>query len=374
LDQDEPLDQDELLEESPPAERATGLYSGRVRDIALLMLTGLAFYMCWLVVSPFFAAITWALALAVAAWPLQCFFEKRFRATAAALLSLLAVAVVLVAPGIFVLHNAIKEAGSGIGIVSQNLNSARLEEFAGRYPRVHKAIAWLTANIDLNQEMKRAAAALATQASEFLSGSISVMTEITIMFVTLFFFLRDHQRLLQYLRQLLPLSADEADHLLRRLSSTIFATLYGNVAVTIVQGTLGGVMFWYLDLPAPVLWGVAMSLAGLLPMVGTAFIWGPAAILLLIQGSWVKALVLAGWGTFVIGLIDNVLRPLLVGRELGMHTLGIVLSVFGGLIVFGPAGIVLGPVVLALMVSLLEVWRLRNEAGFADSAGGPGGG
>jgi predicted PurR-regulated permease PerM len=107
------------------------------------------------------------------------------------------------------------------------------------------------------------------------------------MLLTLFYFLRDHKRLLQYLRQLVPLSQTETDQLFQRVSDTISATLYGNVVVKLVQGVLGGAMFWVLGLPAPVICGAAMALFAMLPVVGTSLIWGPAAIVLLVQGSWV---------------------------------------------------------------------------------------
>jgi predicted PurR-regulated permease PerM len=149
--------------------------------------------------------------------------------------------------------------------------------------------------------------------------------------------------------------------LFSRVSETIHATLYGNVVVKIVQGVLGGAMFWFLDLPAPILCGIAMALCAMLPLVGTSLIWGPAAIYLLIEGSWVKAIVLAVGGSVVVSLIDNFLYPILIASELRIHTLGILLSILGGLLAFGLAGIVLGPVILASTLALLEVWRLRAE-------------
>ena len=127
-------------------------------------------------------------------------------------------------------------------------------------------------------------------------------------------------------------------------------------------------MFWILGLPAPMFFGAAMALFAMLPIVGTSLVWGPAAIYLLIHGSWVKALVLAAWGALVVSLIDNLLYPILVAGELRIHTLGILVSVFGGLIVFGVAGVVLGPVILASTVALLGVWRLRTAPESVDPA------
>jgi predicted PurR-regulated permease PerM len=297
--------------------------------------------------------------LAVVAYPLDHRLKRWLRPNPAALLSVLAVIIVLLAPGAFLIQKALEEAGSGLGTIGQTFSSVRLQETAERYPSFAKVVDWLATRFDLNQELKRAAGALASQASAVLGGSVRLVTQIVIMLVTLFYFLRDHKSLLRYLRRLVPLSQAETDQLFCRVSDTIYATLYGNVVVKLVQGVLGGAMFWVLGLPAPVLCGMAMALFAMLPMVGTSLIWGPAAIFLLIQGSWVKAIALAVWGSLVVSLIDNFLYPILIASELRIHTLGVLLSILGGLIAFGLAGIVLGPVILASTVALLTVWRHR---------------
>jgi len=348
--------------ENKLSENAAGLYSGRyVRDGALLLLTGIALYLCWLLARPFLTGITWALALAVVAYPLHFRLKRWFRTNPAALLSDIAVVIVLLAPGALLIQKAIGEAGGGLGAIGQKFSSAQVHETVERYPIVARIVDWLKDRLDLDQELKRAAGALASQASALLGGSVRLITQIVVMLVALFYFLCDYERLLQYLRRLVPLSTEETDQLFRRVSDTICATLYGNVVVKIVQGVLGGTMFWALGLPAPILCGIAMALFAMLPVVGTYLIWGPAAMFLLIQGSWVKAIVLTAWGSLVVSLIDNFLYPILIANELRIHTLGILLSILGGLIAFGLAGIVIGPVILAATTALLEVWRRRAE-------------
>jgi len=287
---------------------------------------------------------------------------KRWLGTSpAALLSVIAVVIVLLAPGALVIQRAVEEAGSGLGAIGQDFTFAKAQETAERYPFVAKISNWLGARFDLHQELKGTAGALASQASALLAGSMRMVTQTVIMLVALFFFLRDHELLLGYLRRLMPLSTEETGQLFQRVSDTIAATLYGNVAVKIVQGVLGGGIFWALGLPTPVLCGMAMALFAMLPIVGTSLIWGPAAIFLLVQGSWVKAMVLIAWGSLVISLIDNFLYPILIARGLRMHTLGILLSILGGLIAFGLAGVVIGPVIVASTTALLEIWRQRAE-------------
>ena len=143
---------------------------------------------------------------------------------------------------------------------------------------------------------------------------------------------------------------------------TVHATLYGTLAVAVVQGTLGGLMFWWLGLPAPVLWGIVMGLLAVVPVLGAFIIWIPAAIFLVLEGSGGKALLLTLWGGIVVGGIDNLLYPMLVGRRLKLHTVLAFISIIGGLLVFGPSGLILGPVVFTVTRLLLEIWNSRNAA------------
>jgi predicted PurR-regulated permease PerM len=153
------------------------------------------------------------------------------------------------------------------------------------------------------------------------------------------------------------------------ISNTIHATIYGTLAVSAVQGLLGGLMFWWLGLPAPLLWGVVMAFMALVPVLGAFVVWIPAAFFLVLEGSWGKALILTLWGLVVVGTIDNLLRPMLVGRRLKLHTVLAFISVVGGLIQFGPAGLIIGPAVLAITTALLEVWTGRNLAELGSEPG-----
>jgi predicted PurR-regulated permease PerM len=336
------------------------LYSRqRIGAAALLLTTCIALYLCWQLTRPFLAAITWALALAVAGHPLHRRLEQWMRPNAAALLAVLAVAIILLAPGVFLVQKGLEEAGGAFGTIAENLQPSRLHETLGQYSLAGRLLGWLETRFDLAQELKGLAGAAASQTPAALTGSIQIVTQFCIMLVVLFYFFRDRFFLLQILGGVMPLSAEETGDLFRRISETIYATLYGNVVVKIVQGTLGGLMFWILGLPAPVPFGAAMALLALLPVAGTSLVWGPAAVWLFLHGSWIKAVILVAWGALVVSLIDNLLYPIVVARQIRFHTLGILFPVFGGLISFGIAGVVLGPVILACTVALVQVWRLR---------------
>jgi predicted PurR-regulated permease PerM len=150
------------------------------------------------------------------------------------------------------------------------------------------------------------------------------------------------------------------DRLFSRVGDTVYATIYGTLAVAAVQGTLGGLMFWWLGLPAPLLWGLVMGVLAVVPVLGAFIVWIPAALFLALDGSWGKALILALWGGVAVGGIDNVIYPILVGNRMKLHTIPAFMAIVGGLIVFGPSGLILGPVALTVTVLLLEIWQSRT--------------
>jgi predicted PurR-regulated permease PerM len=311
-------------------------------------------------VRPFLAVITWAAALAILAHPLNAWMERRMRPTAAALVSVCLVAIVIVAPAVFLSQRLFAELSETLRALGTDLNSSNLRAKLQQYPSMVNLLEWIEPRLDIEQQIQAAAGAVAGRMSAWVSGSVWFLTQLVLTFLTLFYFCRDRTGLLYFFRRFIPLSATETDEMLDRIAQTINASLYKNLLVKLIQGFLGGVMFWILGLPAPVLFGAAMALLAILPIMGTALVWAPAAIYLALTGSWIKALVLAVWGGLVVGLIDNFLYPILVASDLHLHPLAVFFAVFGGLLAFGIAGVVLGPVILAITVALLELWQLRT--------------
>jgi predicted PurR-regulated permease PerM len=200
-------------------------------------------------------------------------------------------------------------------------------------------------------------------------GSAWTVAGLLMTLFILFFFFRDSGPALEMLRSLIPLSRKEADEVFGRITDTIHASIYGQVAVAIVQGTLGGCMFWILGLPAPVFWGFVMALLALVPMLGTFLVWGPAAIFLALGGQWGKAIVLVAWGAVAIGFIDNLLYPFLVRTRMRLHTLLVFFAILGGISLMGAAGVVVGPLILSVTDALIDIWRRRTAHGrAADTA------
>jgi predicted PurR-regulated permease PerM len=339
---------------------ATNTLPAGIRVAVLVTATVIGVYICWLLAVPFLPAITGALALAVLFFRAHRWIEARLRhPNLAATVSVLVVALIVVVPAAFVGDRLIREAATGALAIKTQIEAGALRRVVEAYPTIAPIAAWIEQQIDFPGLAGNIASWLSNVGSLFIRGSIVQLFGILLMFYLLFYFLRDRNAVLAALRDLSPLTVAEMDRLFTRVADTIHATVYGVVAVAAVQGILGGLMFWWLGLPAPLLWGVVMGLLGIVPVLGAFVVWIPAAIFLALDGSWGKALILTGWGTVIVGTIDNVLYPILVGSRLKMHSVLAFISLIGGLILFGPAGFILGPLVVAITMLLLNIGRTR---------------
>jgi predicted PurR-regulated permease PerM len=204
---------------------------------------------------------------------------------------------------------------------------------------------------------------LASQAFNIGQDTLRFGIMFCLMLYLLFFFLRDGTWLIRALMRVLPLGDEREQRLLTRFAEVARATIKGTLVIALVQGAVGGLIFWLLGINAAVLWGVVMALLSLLPALGAALIWGPAALIFFANGAFVKGLILLGVGSLVIGLVDNLLRPLLVGRDTHMPDYVVLLVTLGGLTVFGMSGLVIGPIIGALSLTVWEMFEQehRNE-------------
>jgi predicted PurR-regulated permease PerM len=340
----------------------------RLLVLTLMAATAVAFYLCYLIARPFLSALAWALALAVIAHPFHDWIVQRLRyPNLTAALAVVVVIFTVVAPTLFAAQRVVREAFDGMQAIQTEQGQWR--EVIERAPRLVPILRWAEQRINLQEAARRAEEALAARASSLVKGSVWMAAELLITFFFLFYFLRDRQTVMKSLRSLVPLSDAETDKVFGRVSNTIYATVYGTIAVALVQGFLGGLIFWWLGLPSPLLWGTVMALLAIVPVLGAFVVWLPAALFLALEGSWDKALILMGWGGIVISLIDNWLYPILVGKRLRIHTVPVFIAIVGGLILFGAAGLILGPVLLAVAVALVEVWQRRTVQGRTAEAG-----
>lgn len=329
----------------------------QVGSVLLFGLTFLILCAFGSVIQPFFKALIWSLALAISIHPFHRWMESHFkRADVAAAITVFIVGLAILAPIIFVTSEIINQASMLVRKVQSPEFQEGMEKFLRDYPQLSS----LKSPSDVGEEIKGIASTVAGSLPKMASGMIWKLTEAGIVLLILFFFFRDRLQFLVATRRHLPLSDRECDQLYTRVENTVRATVYGHLFMALIQGTLGGLVFWAVGLPAPLLWGTVMTILAVLPILGAAIVWIPAAAFLMFQGAWGKALILVIFGSVIIGLIDNLLYPYLVGRRIQEHTLLVFLSLVGGIIVFGAAGIIAGPLLLALTDALIEIWRGRT--------------
>lgn len=335
------------------------------RLLAMIALSGAMIacvFVLYLIARPFVPALVWALTLAVVFAPV----ERRLRQATgspslAATLTLLLAGLVVVIPAIAVIAALMNEVIAGAGTYAGLLSPAGLANLRSSYPQMAGVLDSLGRWLDYSQLLQILTAQLGRWSSQLVQGSAGGIVTLLLTFYFLFYLLRDRTSALAAMERHLPLSPAEFAAFSSRTVQTIFASAYGTAAVAALQGLLGGLMFWVLGLPSPAFWGVIMGLLAIIPFLGAFVIWVPAAIGLALGGHWLAAGVLAVWGTMVVGLIDNIIYPILVGRRLSLHPMVSFIAIVGGLLLFGPHGIVLGPLILAVAQALLKIWRDRFD-------------
>ena len=338
----------------------------RGKLIVVSAATIVSVYLCYRLAQPFLPALVWSITGAVVThgyvrWLRRWITSPRWRAAVA----VASVAVAVFAPVIGLVYYAAYQVGTALQQWQPSEFLAGWHAMLNDNSRLASTWQRMSQNLDLATTLGQLVEQVRGWAMAIVAGSIYSAFQALVALFILFFLYRDEDRILADIRKLSPLSNKETDHLLKRLDDTVHATIFGIVVVGLIQGTLGGVIFWLLGLPAPVLWGTVMALLAMVPYLGTFVVWAPTAVILLVNGDWGKAMFLAAWGMIVIGLIDNLLYPFLVGNRLRQHVVITFLAIVGGIAVFGASGIVLGPVIVTLTFFLLEVWRHRTAAGRA---------
>jgi predicted PurR-regulated permease PerM len=332
----------------------------------LLAMAGVAVYFCYLVVAPFLKAIVFSAILVIICYPLHtriCHWIRNRNAAAAVTTGILLLMITSVS--VF-LGRALVAGLQGIyeSLTGSAASKERLSVFIVQ--RVDQGVAWLSHYFPISvpdlqstilNQVENAVSTLLTITSE-LVGSVSALgLNSFITTFVLFFFFRDGRSILRRVGVMLPLKPDQARRLFTRVKDTLDAIVYGTLAMAAIQGTLTGLAFWILGLSSPVVWGLVATLLAVLPVVGTACVWGPAAALLFFNGHWIKAVILVVWGLAVVHPVDNILRPYLIGSRVKLSVLYVFFAVVGGLKAFGLLGLFIGPLILAVTAALLTFVR-----------------
>jgi len=348
-----------------------------LEKLTFLLMLGLVTILFFVLLKPFFGAIFWACIIGLIFYPLyrRLLAVWGQRSNLASLATLTICVVIGIVPILFVFVSFLQEGAS----LYQRLQSGDLD-FGQHIERVREAFPPIQLflerlNFDLNT-VKDQFSGAALAASRFIAenavqlgqDTLQFFVSLALMLYVAFFMLRDGQKLVDLLVRALPLG-DEREHLLfAKFAEVARATVKGNLVVAVVQGSLGGIIFAILGIPGALLWGVVMTLLSLIPVVGAGLIWGPVAIYLFAIGDWVQGLILTAFGVGVIGLVDNILRPILVGRDTKLPDYLVLLSTLGGFAVFGMNGFVVGPLIAALFVAFWEIFVREFNSPPASSA------
>lgn len=329
--------------------------------IVLLIMVTLAFFA---LLAPFFGAVLWAGIFAIIFMPLQNRMHAKMphSPTLASLCTLTICIVVAIIPLIAITLSLVHEGTSLYQrIQSEELDfGAYLDRLREAAPRIEAVLARIGVDFaEIRDGLKSLAAAsskgLARNAVNLGQISVSFMISFAVMLYVLFFLLRDGNRLARQIHDAIPLSEEHKHRLFRKFGEVVRATIKGNVLVAIIQGTLGGLIFWALGIQGALLWGALMAILSLLPAVGAALIWLPVAVYFLLTGSIWQGVVLVIFGVGPIGLADNLLRPRLVGQQTQLPDYLILVTTLGGLALMGISGFVIGPLIAALFIA---VWDL----------------
>lgn len=335
----------------------------------MLIVVSLAFG--WILL-PFYGAVFWGSVLAIIFTP----FYRRVlvilnqRQNLAALTTLLLCLIMVILPVTLIATSLLQE---GVDIY-QRIQSGKLN-FGAYFQQIMGALpSWMVHFLDsvgltniselkdmLSNGALQGSQLIATEALNMGQNTFKFIISFGIMLYLLFFLLRDGTILSAKIKQAIPLSMEYKRHLFSKFTTVVRATVKGNIAVAAVQGTLGGVMFSFLGIQGALLWGFVMAFLSLVPAVGAGLIWAPVAIYFLLTGALWQGITLVAFGVLVIGMVDNVLRPILVGKDTQLPDYVVLISTLGGMVVFGLNGFVIGPVIAALFISGWDLFSSSRE-------------
>ena len=332
------------------------------KQITLFLLTLGILIVCALLLNPFFSSIVGAIVLAVVTQrPYDWLASKIKSPNTVAALALVIVILAIIIPTFFLALDIGKQAVAAVAALREDTTQQKIADFFSRHPDIAERFQSFTDSIDPSNISRSTAGWLGGKLAGFLGNTVGVITHLVVMLFILFFLFRDREFAIKSLRSLLPLRSEESTELLQRIGDTIFATALGRLTIAAIQGSLAGLAYWVLGVPGAILWGFTTALLAMIPGFGAVLVWGPIAIFLGLSGHWGKAALLAIWGGLIVSTIDNFLYPILVGTRLRAHTVTILLSIFGGITLFGITGVILGPVIFSVATTLLDFWRTRTN-------------
>ena len=341
--------------------------------IGFLLAGTVLFLTLWLYL-PFFQPIAWAAVIALFLQPLNRLFRRLLggrRGLAALILCAVFIAFVFV-PLIFTVTNLTSQAVDLITNLKKQLETKSLTEILtpdpAQYPHLYAVGKVFFEKLALyEKEIQSALLSVASSAGQFLlsrgttifRNTVNLILQVVFMLFALFYLFRDGDYFVEGIKGLLPVPAEEATRIIEKVQQVIEATLYGSILTALAQGGLALLIYLILGVPSALLLGLLTTLASFIPLVGTAIVWLPVVGYFLFTGAYVKALVLMAYGSLFISQIDSLIRPFFIGGRTEIHNLFIFFSILGGLKLFGFLGVFLGPILVALSMSIIEIYHLK---------------
>ncbi|WP_129776136.1 AI-2E family transporter [Peristeroidobacter soli] len=350
-------------------------FYARTFALVTCLVLGLALFK---IVQPFLGPLLWAIFIAFLLHPLHVRLAARLRGKpqlSAALLTVLTF-VVIIGPLTALSAAFAAQVGDLLQLVQDKVAGQTTGNVLNlaNVPWVREGLDWLDRTLDVDlaqlqawftQGSKEALQTLASLTGKVFLGAVGTVVGFVLMEFMLFFFIRDGGEMVDTTRELIPMAETPKAKLFDHLAAVTRAMVYGTGLTALIQGTLVGISFLIVGLPSPIVFGVIAALVALLPFGGTALVWGPAALVLAVEGRWGATIFMLVWGAVLVSLVDNVVRPMLVSGRANVGTLTVFIGVLGGLAAFGAIGLFLGPVVLALIIALI---RFRLEMRRAEKA------
>jgi predicted PurR-regulated permease PerM len=341
------------------------MFVNRFHVFALAVITLVLGYLGFKVMKPFLTPIAWASVLSLLFYPMYMYLVKPLRwKSLAAFVTLVVILIVILGPFSYLSFLLARE----LTEVAAIIKGGELQKLAAVLDEPR--FAWLTERIkliynigdtDMERLLVEALSNLGQKLMEKVTAGakdiLAALLNFIFMSLAIFFLLRDGPGFVVKLRNYLPFPEPQRDRLEKQVKDMVVSTIFGGVVVALVQGLMGGTAFYYLGVPSPVIWGTAIAILSFVPMLGTFSIWGPIVVYLFLKGAIAKGFILLLIGAFGISLVDNILKPLIIGGRTKMPTLLIFFSVIGGIKLFGLIGLIMGPLSVALFISVLGIFR-----------------
>lgn len=328
--------------------------------LALVLMLG---YLSYLILKPFLAPLGWAIVFSIVFFPVYTFVLRYVKWNSlAAGITVVTICLLILGPFSYFAYLLATE------LSSVSMHSTPLQGLAGLLehpivqPTTNRILSFFEiSQADLHASLMASLAAGGKRLLAYMPGRlgdvVGAIVSFALMAFALFFFLRDGSQLLARMKEYMPFSREHKEKLARQVKDIVISTIYGGIVVALAQGVVGSTTFALLSIPSPLLWGLAISISSFIPIVGSAIVWVPAVLYLLLKGLILKAFVLAVVGVLGISMVDNVLRPIIIRGRIRMPLLVIFFSVLGGIEVFGLIGLVMGPLVLAVFISVIDIFR-----------------